>query len=128
LARDEAGISLAGLSVLVVEDEYFIADDICRALRSLRAEVIGPFASAPEALRLLIEKEVTPDLAVLDINLQGESVYPIADELARRGVGFVFTTGYDPAGMPDHYRDMPRWQKPFDPEALAENLRTISNR
>jgi CheY-like chemotaxis protein len=115
----EAG--LAGRRVLVVEDEYFVADDIARALRQLGAEVIGPFASRDEALGSLFA-EPHIDFAVLDINLRGEPIYPLADALREHGVPFVFATGYAESSLPVAYRDVPRWEKPFDPKALADAL------
>src|SRR3712207_954447 len=91
---------LAGRRVLVVEDEYFIADDIARALRKLGAEVVGPLASRDEALDAFSSGQ-SIDAAVLDINLRGDAVYPVADALRGRKVPFVFATGYDPATIPE---------------------------
>jgi len=107
--------------VLVVEDEYFLADDMARALETLGAEVIGPVPSAEKALALASSGEHM-DGAVLDINLRGELVYPVADLLAQRGVPFVFATGYDQASIPDNYSHVPRWEKPYNPDALAAVL------
>lgn len=118
-AASEQGLS--GRRVLVVEDEYFIADDIARALDRLGAEVVGPVPDRDEALALLHSGERI-DLAVLDINLHGEAVHPVADALQDRGVPFVFATGYDAAAVPAAYQDVPRWEKPFDPRDLAKAL------
>lgn len=107
--------------VLVVEDEYFLADDIASALREMGAEVIGPLGSADEGLAALGDRGV--DAAVLDVNLGGdERVFPLAEVLRARGIPFVFGTGYEGAVLPPQYWDIPRWQKPFDPQALAEAL------
>ncbi|TNC11666.1 response regulator [Methylobacterium terricola] len=105
------------LRVLVVEDEYFIADDISRALVRHGAEVVGPVPTVEEARRLLVAHPL--DLAVLDINLRGELVYPLVAELDRRGVPVVFATGYDTAAIPSDYGAIPAWSKPFDYEVLA---------
>ena len=110
--------TLAGCRVLVVEDEYFIADDITRALRKLGAEVIGPLPSREEALDVFSSEERI-DAAVLDINLRGDVIYPLADALRERGVPFVFATGYDAGSIPEAYRGVARWEKPFDPHALV---------
>lgn len=107
--------------VLVVEDEYFIADDIAQALRKLGAEVIGPASDRAKALALLSSTERI-DGAVLDVNLRGETVYPVAEALRARGIPFVFATGYDTSAIPSGYADIPRWEKPFDPHALARAL------
>ncbi|ORE90581.1 response regulator [Aurantimonas sp. 22II-16-19i] len=112
---------LLGKRVLVVEDEYYIAKDITDALEKLGARVIGPVGTKEEAMERLRETEVV-DLAVLDINLHGEAIYSVADELSRRAIPYVFATGYDPTAIPEAYRDRPRWQKPFDPDELAGEL------
>ncbi|MET7242573.1 response regulator [Methylobacterium sp. EM32] len=108
------------LRVLVVEDEYFIADDISRALIRHGAEVVGPVPTVQEARALLDTQAL--DLAVLDINLRSELVYPLVAELSRRGVPMVFATGYDAAAIPADYEAIPAWSKPFDYNALADVL------
>ncbi|MEZ0172613.1 response regulator [Microvirga sp. TS319] len=113
--------ALARCRVLVVEDEYFIADDMAKALEKLGAEVVGLVPKRDKALMLLSSGEGI-DAAVLDINLRGEEVFPVADALAERGIPFVFATGYDPSSVPVAYADVPRWAKPFDPDALAQTL------
>ena len=115
--------ALSRRRVLVVEDEYFLADDLAHALRKLGAEVVGPVPTRDKALALL-EAEAL-DAAVLDINLKGETVFPVADALSKAGVPFVFATGYDEAALPAAYRDVPRWEKPFRPQDLAKALPTI---
>lgn len=124
LAKPSSDLALSGRRVLVVEDEYFIADDIVRALRRLGAEVVGPFACCEQALDAFAS-EGRIDAAVLDINLRGDAVYPVADALRGRGVPFVFATGYDEASVPLRYRDVPRWEKPFDPRALVQALTAL---
>ena len=116
--------SLSGRRVLVVEDEYFVADDLGRALTQLGAEVLGPVATREEAFELLSTGERI-DLAVLDINLQDESVFPVADTLVEQGVPFLFATGYDQTAIPAQYQQVLRWEKPFAPEALAQALSLI---
>ena len=107
--------------MLVVEDEYFLADDIARVLARLGAEVVGPIATRDDALARLGEGEPL-DAAVLDINLHGQTCYPVADALRARGVPFVFATGYDRAVLPEAYGGVPRWEKPFDPGRLVRAL------
>jgi len=113
--------SLTGRRVLIVEDEYFLADDLGRALAQLGAEVLGPVPTRDEALDLLATAEPI-DLAVLDINLEDEAVFPVADFLIAQGVPFLFATGYSRAQVPARYQHVPRWEKPFDPQTLAEAL------
>ena len=104
--------------VLVVEDEYFVADDIARALSKAGAEVVGPVPTREEALGLL-SSGARIDAAVLDINLRGDMAYPVADALRERGVPFVFATGYgETAGAPGGF-DAPVIRKPYDVTQVA---------
>lgn len=106
--------------ILVVEDTYFIADDIVAALRDAGALVVGPAPNRRVALSLLASERV--DAAVLDINLHGESAYEIADMLMARGKPFVFASGYGRTSIPDAYRDIALWEKPFDSGTLIATL------
>jgi CheY-like chemotaxis protein len=105
----------------VVEDEYMIAVDLARALEDLGATVIGPAASVADALAL-VAGESALDLAILDVNLGVEKVFPVADDLRARGVPFIFATGYDQWLVPSAYADAPRFDKPVDTRALARAL------
>src|ERR671910_940460 len=82
----------------------FISDDMARALQKLGAEVVGPVPTRDKALALVEAGRV--DAAVLDINLRGQTVFPVADALRERGVPFVFATGYDPSTVPAEYQDV----------------------
>lgn len=112
---------LAGLSVLVAEDEFFVAEDLVYALEERGAHVIGPAATVARALDLV---ESTPDLAaaVLDINLKGEMIFPVADALLARGAPFVFATGYDDSILPERFARVVRCEKPVDPDDVARAL------
>jgi CheY-like chemotaxis protein len=85
---------LTGRRILVVEDEYFLADDIGRAFRALGAEIAGPVGHLEDALEILNDGGIL-DAAVLDVNIRNEMIFPLARQLRARGVPFVFTTGYD---------------------------------
>jgi CheY-like chemotaxis protein len=113
--------ALASRRVLVVEDEYFLADDMAQVLAGLGAEVLGPVSTREQALALLSSDERI-DLAVLDINLRGQTVFPVADALTDRGIPFVFSTGYSQASLPPAYQEVPLWEKPFNPYELAKVL------
>ena len=110
-----------------MEDEFYLADDMALALQKLGAEVVGPVPTKDKALALLASEDAI-DAAVLDINLKGHAVYPVADALAERGVPFVFATGYDPAAVPPEYQRVPLWEKPFKPEILAQALPSLMQR
>jgi DNA-binding response OmpR family regulator len=112
---------LAGRRVLVVEDEYFLADDVVRGLKANGAEVIGPVGGIDDALDLIDETEQL-DAVVLDLNLRGEMAFPVADALIERGVPFVFATGYDSASIPPRYKAVTRCEKPVDAPKIARAL------
>jgi len=112
--------TLQGLRVLVVEDEAAISLLLEDMLLDFGCEVIGPAARLSAALDA-VEREVV-DLAILDVNVAGEPIYPVAETLARKGVPFVFSTGYGSAGIKDAYRDRPVLQKPFAQHDLQQKL------
>lgn len=104
--------ALEGMRILVVEDEYLLADDLRDALTEAGAEVLGPVPSIDDAQALIVsEPEI--DAAVLDINLRGEMVFPVADALRARGVPFTFATGYDEWALPERFAGAPRVEKPL---------------
>jgi DNA-binding response OmpR family regulator len=103
---------LIGCRVLILEDEYFLANDLERALRAQGAEVIGPIADVSEAISQLGHAEF--DAAVIDINLRDELAYSIADELVPRDIPFVFATGYGSEQIPKRFQNIKSWQKPYD--------------
>ena len=113
--------SLRDKNVLIVEDEYLIAMDLENTLREQGAHVVGPAASVDEALELLAHAHV--DCAVLDVNLQGERIYAVADSLRVAGIPYVFATGYAPSTIAPGYEDVPCLTKPFDPEVVTSMLR-----
>jgi CheY-like chemotaxis protein len=112
---------LTGRRVLIVEDEYFLADDIARALRALDAEIEGPVGDVKDALAILNERRMI-DGAVLDVNLRSASIYPVARALRSRGIPFVFTTGYDRSAIDPEFADVPLWEKPLDVAAMTREL------
>lgn len=114
------GDELQGLRVLVVEDEAAISLLLEDMLMDLGCEIVGPAARLASALAM-VEAE-TFDLAILDVNVAGEPIYPAAAALAQRGVPFVFSTGYGSAGIQEPYRDRPVLQKPFGQHNLQRTL------
>jgi len=99
--------------VLVVEDEYFIVKELARLLEARGAEIVGPASSVERAIELVRQAEHL-DGAVLDMNLHGEMVFPVADALTARGVPFVFVTGYESSAIPPRYAHVVRCQKPLE--------------
>ena len=102
--------------VLVVEDEWLIANEFSLCLEEAGYEVVGPAHSVAQALRLL--EETRPDAALLDISLHGEKSYPIAERLAECATPFAFLTGYTNGEIADLCREHPCLQKPVTNEAL----------
>jgi len=109
--------NLAGRRVLVVEDEYFIAQDLQRGLEEAGAEVIGPVADPHAALDLIARQPL--DFAVLDINLMGGINFSVATELTARKIPFLFATGYEPTTLPPQFQQVGLWRKPFEVDALS---------
>jgi DNA-binding response OmpR family regulator len=106
--------------VLVVEDEFVVALTMEATLRRGGYDVVGPAASVRQALRRLDAER--PEAAVLDVNLDGETVFPVADALAERQVPFVFVTGYERPDLPAAHRERPVLGKPCDPRVLLARL------
>ena len=119
------GTSLAGKRVLVVEDEYFIADDLRSVLEARGAEVVGPVGRLADAF-VVLARNTRLDAAILDIDLHGETAYALADLLRARGVAFCFATGYGAQAIPDAYADVPRCEKPYPYEALLAALPALA--
>jgi DNA-binding response OmpR family regulator len=105
--------------VLVVEDEWLIADEICHQLLKAGYRVVGPVPSVHEALSFIGEGEV--DAALLDYRLNDENSCPIAEELVAHDIPFAFLTGYDP-GEIEYGRKHPCLQKPFSTEMLLRMM------
>lgn len=115
---------LHGRRVLVVEDEALVAMVMEHILEDLGCAIIGPAGTVEEALRLL-ETEAKPDLAVLDVNLGGTKVFPVAEVLARLHVPFAFSTGYGEGGIPDEWRSRPALRKPYAYEDVVTGLGSL---
>src|SRR5437763_3517847 len=109
-------------SLLLVEDDFIIAADLAYLLESAGIDVIGPVGSVEEALDVVESDCDRIDGAVLDINVRGVAVYPVANALARRGIPFLFTTGYDAGAIPGTYAAAPRCEKPVDKAQLLRWL------
>ena len=104
-----------------MEDEYFLVQDMAQAFLAAGAAVLGPAPTMAEALRL-VAAAARLDGAVLDINLRGEMVYPLADILNARAIPFVFATGYDRESIPERFNRHVRCEKPVVVEKVARAL------
>jgi len=115
--RDQAS-RFAGVRVLIIEDETLIALLLEDMLTDLGCTILGSASTVEAAIDML--ERTPPGLAVLDINLGGEKSYAVAEALAKRGVPFVFSTGYADGRLEAPWQDRPVLQKPFGQEQLAE--------
>jgi DNA-binding LytR/AlgR family response regulator len=100
--------ALDGRCVLVVEDQYLVADEIRRMIIGMGGDV-----------------NASVDFALLDINLGDGDAYPVAAELMRREVPFIFATGYEPWVIPEAFRSVPRLDKPLTPKTLADAVQRL---
>jgi DNA-binding response OmpR family regulator len=115
--------NLVGRRILLVEDEMLVAWMLEDMLKDLGCTVIGPAASVAQALTLIDANIV--DAATLDVSLNRELSYPIADVLIARGIPFLFSTGYDKDRLRHGYRSFPMLQKPFHPTQLVKMLAAL---
>jgi CheY-like chemotaxis protein len=115
---------LPGARVLLVEDETFVSLLLEDMLEELGCAIVGIAQTVARGVALA--REATIELAVLDVNVAGEKVTPVADILRERGVPFVFSTGYGAAGLPPEWESHPVVAKPFAIEDLARALREAS--
>src|SRR5690242_14947464 len=110
--------SLRGRRILIVEDEMLIAMMLEDLLGAEGCEIVGPAARIDKAVTLASTERI--DAAILDLNVNGREVYPVAKILADRRIPFAFVTGYGAAGVDEMYRGRPAIQKPFHASALAQ--------
>jgi CheY-like chemotaxis protein len=118
---------LQGRRILVVEDDYLVAEIVTEMLEDAGAVVLGPIGWRDEALRFIASDIAAFDTALLDVNLHGEVSYPIADALIRRDIHFVFTTGYGAGLLDEAYCSFRRCEKPFRAQTLLAALNAVSN-
>lgn len=118
--KDQRKSPLSGTRVLLVEDEYYLADDLSRALSQAGAEVIGPVGTLNEAVRKVRERAF--DCAVVDMNLRGQLTYSLAEQLKSADVPFIVATGYNQSSLPEWLQGVPLVEKPFSPNDVTRML------
>jgi CheY-like chemotaxis protein len=106
--------------LLVVEDEYLIRMLLEDMLDDLGYGIAAAVGTLSEARQIAAEGDFSA--AILDVNLDGQEIYPVADILAERGLPFIFVTGYGERSLPESYRGRPALQKPFQAEQLKSTL------
>jgi DNA-binding response OmpR family regulator len=112
---------LNGKAILLVEDEFLLALQLEELLQSRGGMVLGPFRTLDDAMQAARREEF--DFAILDVNLNGTMVYPLADDLLARSVPFLLLSGYSLSNLPERFRAVTRLNKPCDPELLIATLR-----
>ena len=115
--------SLAGLRVFLAEDEFLIALAVAEELEAKGCTIVGPFQNE-EAARTAASGE-SFDFALLDINMNGQMAYSVADAVAARRIPFVFLSGYSASTLPDRFRTVPTISKPCDPAILTRKLHEL---
>lgn len=103
--------TLSSLKVLVVEDEALVSMLVEDMLTDLGCTIVGPAAEIEEALKLAGSSDI--DAALLDVNLGGRPIFPVADALRARGVPYAFASGYGEAGISEDHKGSAVLQKPF---------------
>ena len=109
-----------GCSVFLVEDEVMIRMMVADMLEELGYSVAAEAGEISEALRLVQSTDF--DLAILDVNVNGKMISPVAELIKARNRPFIFATGYGSQGLPEEYRDRPALQKPFQIETLGKMI------
>jgi DNA-binding response OmpR family regulator len=115
---NRAAHGLNGARLLIVEDEYLLAREMADYFENLGAEIVGPVGTVAHALALIASSHI--QIAVLDVNLRDERVYPVADLLTLKQIPFVFASGYGSELEPDVYAGAPRCIKPIEFAVLAD--------
>jgi CheY-like chemotaxis protein len=111
---------LTGRRILVVEDEYFIAEEMRALLAGFGAVVIGPLSDQFKAIEMLSDTEI--DCAVLDIDLSGRAVFPLIHELRRRDIPWLYVSGYSERLVPEELRARAHLEKPVASDALLASI------
>jgi CheY-like chemotaxis protein len=114
-------IALQGRRILVVEDEYMIAEEVVADLAGAGVDVLGPVPSVSNALDLIVAADLI-DGALLDVNLGAEPIWPVVDALLARRVPVLLATGYDASAIPQAYAHLPRCEKPAIGKELVRAL------
>jgi DNA-binding NtrC family response regulator len=114
------GTPLQGSRVLILEDEFFLADDLARALRDAGAEPVGPVSTIAQAEEIIGQQGV--DAAVLDLNLHGEMASDFVQKLSASELPCLIVSGYGADAIPESVTAVARLEKPVSPSAVIDSL------
>jgi len=118
-------MDISGTRVLVVEDDELVAMLVEAMLSDLGCDMRGLSRSVPEAIEAIGTLQM--DVALLDVNLAGQQVFPVADILIQREIPIIFSSGYGTTGVPEQDRTAPVIPKPFTLQELEAALRVVSD-
>jgi DNA-binding response OmpR family regulator len=118
--------SLSGTTVLVIEDEFYLAMDIKQDIERAGGIVLGPVPDTATTLAMISRD--APDCAIVDINLGEGASFEVAEELKRRNIPFLFLTGYDAASIPPQMADVERFEKPATPGPIIAAITRLAGR
>ncbi|HTI66616.1 MAG TPA: response regulator [Caulobacteraceae bacterium] len=124
---EQQAATLQGLRVLVVEDEALVSMLLEDMLSDHGCEIVATASRIGQALELIADDALVLDAAILDVNLGGEPIFPVAEALTARGCPFVFATGYGAGGLPEAWRSRPTLQKPFSHDDVGRALAVAVN-
>ena len=119
----ELSAGLKGWRILIVEDETLISMLFEDILLELGCEIVGPAFNIKQALELA--REAAIDAAILDVNLGGDPIFPVATVLASRAIPLVFSSGYGSGGLPERWQDRPTLPKPFTAAEVVAALQDL---
>ena len=116
-------LPLEGLRALVVEDEYFVAADLKHILKRNGADPVRMSGSVEDALRQIRADGF--EFALLDINIQGEMTFLVADMFRQQQVPFAFVSGYDRTSIPKRFDHVPNWGKPYSEREIVDGIKSL---
>lgn len=116
--------SLAGRRILIVEDEYLVADALQYELESVGIETIGPVGTIGSAI-VMIAAEPVIHGAILDLSLDGKPAFAVADALIARDIPLIFVTGHDRSHLPCQYREVAICQKPAPIDLILQTMARV---
>lgn len=115
------GVSLpTGAQILIVEDEFLIANDLARAVREAGGHLVGPVSTIDQAEKLVREQRV--DAAIIDVNLRGRMAFELISSLASTNLPCVIVSGYAGEALPEALSNIPRLEKPVSPASVVQAL------
>ena len=120
--RQSVDSPLKGARVLILEDEFFLADDLARALRDAGGEPVGPVGTVEEAEELVDREDL--DAAILDLNLRGKMASEFIERLSATDLPCLIVSGYGDDALPDSVRNVSRVEKPISPASVLDTLAT----